>query len=213
MARSNWVPYMFEWGKLLQSHLMGKTCSNWLNNFLYEKKFTPGGCLPLARGYIHVYHHYFRTSSLKSLDQSTPNFILSLRGKGEESLYKWSRSHDQDGRHAHIWQKPSKIFYRTNSPMVMKLGMEHYVLKLYKVYINDAPELTLTHFMTISNFAKLVFVLIVGPDIRCFISVQIKPNTAKIGKFEHPKHFYNCPNMSPVMRNLFMPYANNKGVD
>ena len=50
----------------------------------------------------------------------------------------------------------------------MKLGMEHYVLKLYKVYIciNDDPELTLTHFMTISNFAKLVFVLIVGPDIR-----------------------------------------------
>ena len=50
--------------------------------------------------------------------------------------------------------------------LVMKLGMEHYVLKLYKVYINDDPELTLTHFKTISNFAKLVFVLIVGPDIR-----------------------------------------------
>ena len=27
-ARSNWVAYMFEWRKLLQSHLMGKTCSN-----------------------------------------------------------------------------------------------------------------------------------------------------------------------------------------
>ena len=24
-------------------------------------------------------------------------------GRGNESLYKWSRSHDQDGRHAHIW--------------------------------------------------------------------------------------------------------------
>ena len=24
-------------------------------------------------------------------------------GRGDESLYKWSRSHDQDGRHAHIW--------------------------------------------------------------------------------------------------------------
>ena len=23
-ARSNWVAYMFEWGKLLQSHLMGE---------------------------------------------------------------------------------------------------------------------------------------------------------------------------------------------
>ena len=47
------------------------------------------------------------------------------------------------------------------SPMIMKLGMEHYVLKLYKVYINDDTELTLTHIKTMSNFAKLVFVLIV----------------------------------------------------
>ena len=50
--------------------------------------------------------------------------------------------------------------------MILKFGMEHYVLMLYKVYKNDDPELTLTHFMTMSNLAKLVFVLIVGPDIR-----------------------------------------------
>ena len=53
--------------------------------------------------------------------------------------------------------------------MILKLGIEHYVLKLYTVYIND-PELTLTYFTTkTSNLAKLVFihVLIVGPDIRC----------------------------------------------
>ena len=24
-------------------------------------------------------------------------------GRGNESVYKWIRSHDQDGRHAHIW--------------------------------------------------------------------------------------------------------------
>ena len=35
----------------------------------------------------------------------------------------------------------SKIFNRTNSPMIMKLGMEHYELKLYTVYINDDPDL------------------------------------------------------------------------
>ena len=35
-----------------------------------------------------------------------------------------------------------------------------------KVYINDDTEETLTYFKTMSNFAKLVFVLIVGPDIR-----------------------------------------------
>ena len=35
-----------------------------------------------------------------------------------------------------------------------------------KVYINDDPELTFTYFMTMSNLSKLVFVLVVGPDIR-----------------------------------------------
>ena len=40
----------------------------------------------------------------------------------------------------------------------MKLGMEQYLLKLYKVYINDDTEVTLTHFKTMSNLAKLVFV-------------------------------------------------------
>ena len=55
-------------------------------------------------------------------------------------------------------KKPSKIFsYRTNSPMIMKLGMEQYVLKFYNVYINNDPELTLTHFMTMSYLANLVF--------------------------------------------------------
>ena len=37
---------------------------------------TSGGCLPLSRGYIHVYNHYVQTSSsLKPLGQSIPNFM------------------------------------------------------------------------------------------------------------------------------------------
>ena len=50
--------------------------------------------------------------------------------------------------------------------MIMKLCMEQYVLKLYKAYINDDLKLTMTHFKTMSNWVKLVFVLTVGPDIR-----------------------------------------------
>ena len=50
--------------------------------------------------------------------------------------------------------------------MTMKLGIEHYLLKLYKVYINVDPELTLTNFKTMSNLGKLVFVPLVGPGIR-----------------------------------------------
>ena len=48
--------------------------------------------------------------------------------------------------------------------MILKFGMEHFVLKLYNVYINDDPEFTLTYFTTMSDLAKLVFAL--GPDIR-----------------------------------------------
>ena len=71
-------------------------------------------------------------------------------------------SHDE----AHM-VKTFKIFsYRTNSPMIMKLGMEHYELKLYTVCINDFPEFTLTYLTTMSILAKLIFVLIVGPAIR-----------------------------------------------
>ena len=33
-------------------------------------------------------------------------------------------------------------------------------------YINDEPELTLTHFKTMLNLVKVGFVLTVGPDIR-----------------------------------------------
>ena len=43
-----------------------------------------GGCLPLPRGYIHVYFHNNETSTpLKPLGQSKPNFIWSILGKGE----------------------------------------------------------------------------------------------------------------------------------
>ena len=37
--------------------------------------------------------------------------MWNLLGKGE-SLYKWSRSHDQDGCHAYIWYNQ-----RTNGPV------------------------------------------------------------------------------------------------
>ena len=41
------------------------------------------------------------------------------------------------------------------SAMILKLELEHYALKLYKVYINDDTELT--YFTTMSNLVKLVF--------------------------------------------------------
>ena len=44
--------------------------------FMFMKKKSLGGCLPLPRGYIHVYDHNIQTSSsLKSLGQSKPKFV------------------------------------------------------------------------------------------------------------------------------------------
>ena len=71
----------FNWGKLCSKGLY------WLNNTVNEINLTPGGCLPLPRGYILVYDHHFQTSStLKPLSQSKPNFMWSLLGKGEEKF-------------------------------------------------------------------------------------------------------------------------------
>ena len=88
--------------------------------------------------------------------------------EGEMKVYINGPGHKTKMAASHIYgKKTSKILsYSINSPMTMKLGMEYYVFMFNKVYINDDPEFTLTYFTTMSNLAKLVFVLIVGPDIR-----------------------------------------------
>ena len=41
--------------------------------------------------------------------------------------------------------------------MILKLGMKHRGFKLYKVYINDDPGLTLTYFTARSNWVTCTF--------------------------------------------------------
>ena len=53
---------------------------------MFMKKIDPGGCLPLSRGYIHVYDHKIQTSSLKALGQSKANFMWSILRKRECSF-------------------------------------------------------------------------------------------------------------------------------
>ena len=46
-------------------------------------------------------------------------------GRGNESLFAASGSRDQDGRHAHICQKPFKIFSsRAGRPISKKIGTD-----------------------------------------------------------------------------------------
>ena len=100
--------------------------------------FVPGITCPCPWGNIHVYDHYFQ-KSLKPLGQSKPNFMWFLLGK---------RGHNYNISLAtiRIYGKTFKIS-RTQSPMILKLGMQHQGLKLYKVCINDDPGLSLTHFI------------------------------------------------------------------
>ena len=56
-ARSMLVAHAFEWRKLLQCHLKGKTCSklaNGQNLYYLKKKVTPENALTLPWGYIRV---------------------------------------------------------------------------------------------------------------------------------------------------------------
>ena len=41
--------------------------------------------------------------------------------------------------------------------MILNFGMQHRELKLYKVYINDDPGLTLTYFTARSNWVAYTF--------------------------------------------------------
>ena len=57
-----------------------------------------------------------------------------------------------------IVRKTFKIFVsRTRSPMILKLGMQHQGLKLYKVDINHDLGLTLSYFMARSNYVAYTF--------------------------------------------------------
>ena len=67
-----------------------------------------------------------RSSPLKPLGQSKPNFTLGILRKVEESLYKSSRAHDQDGCHRYEYENRLQIFFsRTRRHIILKLGVKH----------------------------------------------------------------------------------------
>ena len=49
--------------------------------------------------------HIFKRLLLNRLANQSQILCGASLGRGNESLYKWSRSYDQDGRHAHIYGK------------------------------------------------------------------------------------------------------------
>ena len=72
MARSNFVVYVFIWGKLLQSLLMG-------TSFICLKNFDPKSLpAPVTGLSLHVYDHHFQASSLKLLGESKPKIYVEI---------------------------------------------------------------------------------------------------------------------------------------
>ena len=67
------------------------------------------------------------------------------------------------------------LFYRTNSPMIMKLGIEHFVLKLFKVYINDDPEVDLDLFDDNVKFGETYFCTYSRPRYQVSVYRTIVP--------------------------------------
>ena len=52
--------------------------------------------------YDKTFLHFQTPSPLKPLGRLKSNYMWSIHGKGERSLFAGSRSHVQNGRHAHI---------------------------------------------------------------------------------------------------------------
>ena len=110
-ARSNLVPYVFVWEK-------GKTMDFSETIVVYDVKVDK---CSQRNDYMNLYE-YQRSRSFIDLGPRSLRFnifkFLFLRncladwsqilcgasiGWENKSLYNWSKSHDQDGRHAHIW--------------------------------------------------------------------------------------------------------------
>ena len=80
-------------------------------------------------------------------------------GRGERKFIQRSRSYDQDGRNAIYGKNLKKIFSsKTNRPMILKLGMQHWVLEYYQFCSNEVSGLTLTYFTAKSKLVPYAFV-------------------------------------------------------
>ena len=79
----------------------------------------------------------------------------SLKGRNSVENYKNVMGYMTKMATMPVYSKNFKIFFGTRS-LTIKLGMDCQGLKVYKLYINDDPGLTLTYFMARYNLVKLL---------------------------------------------------------
>ena len=127
-----------------------------MNNYVNENLLTPGGCLFLARGFIHAYVHYLIIFFSETSWPIKANFHVGPPWEDGTKVYIDSPCHNQTVRYTYVWLIPFKIS-RTKHAMIFKHGMQHRGLILYEVHINDETGLTLTYFTARLHLVAYVF--------------------------------------------------------
>ena len=132
-------------------------------------------CQIAASEFLTDFDSWDMLTIICSRSTSKPNFMLSLLGKRGKKVYINGTGHMTKMAATTIYGKNFKNLLLQNCPMIMKLGTEHYVLKLFESYMNDDPELTLSYFTTISNSEKTCFCSYCRPRYQVSIYRTIGP--------------------------------------
>ena len=62
-------------------------------------------------------------------------------------MYKWSRSHDQDGHHGYKWHFSLNLLLQNQKAYDFESWLEASGRGALQIYINHDPGMTLTYFM------------------------------------------------------------------
>ena len=86
---------------------------------------TPRGCLPVSRGYIRVYNHYFQISSARETAWSiNAKFHVEPPWEVGKKVHINGTGHMTKMATMSIYGKTFKNFFSiTRSPMILKLSM------------------------------------------------------------------------------------------
>ena len=128
--------------------------------FFETKYLTPSGFLPLPGGYA-VYLYLSIICSNFFTETAVPiKAKFYVEPPLEEGTYIYRNGLDHMANIAAMpkyIKNRQNIFLQNQNYMILKPGMRQWGLKLYKVYINDDPRLTMTYLMARSNLVAHVF--------------------------------------------------------
>ena len=138
-------------GKLLKCHLKGKTCRKWANGLKVgnsEKNLDPRGWSALTSGqYTCILQKYSKIFS-ETTWPIKDKFYMKHLWEGGINVFINNPGHLTKMAAMPIYGKnPSKFVFSTNGPISAKLGMKHWGLEYYNVFINYDLWMTLTYFM------------------------------------------------------------------